>query len=601
MMHFKTLLGVALTAALAACGGAGPDSVETPGNTPPPVAGNCPAPGAKTLLLEMSGTAPTAAEGVPVPPGEHQEFTVTVPSGCPLETLAVSITWDQDAEDLDLEVYGPDGELASSSGSFNALDGAGELATVGNPAPGDYLIRVISYLNVETPFTGEATITAAPGALPLADLSDVPAGPAPRVVVAVIDSGINTYHQFYHAGGPNYVDNPPSAVTRDVLDEFDIGPECVIELTRTGDFAADFAADTASGQWTKANICDVVWFKGTNVLAKSVNAGSLPVLPDDEGDTHGVGTSAAVLNANPEAIVLFLEGISDPAEIFAFSHPAVDFITTSYGPIGSAPLPGNLTDSFHGTYVNGKLHFGACDNTPALASVDSTCGPWWSVGIAGFEETAENEPASSSEGVQSVSGNLPDFRADFTQTLPYCMACEDGYSDGVGGTSFATPRSAGTASKILLTARRAAGHMRGIRMGAGAPDDPPVMVDGDIRFTNWELRRALEEAAWVPEFGNYDPVAGVTEFGPGYPVPPVAPWTAIGWGILSVRADTGVVERTLDHLGVTDGEPVTKDAGFCEHQTAVIEGRKVYWDFLDSESETFMNAPSPDPFLYCGG
>jgi hypothetical protein len=601
IFNSRRAVALALGLVLAACGDSAPTA--DPGAPPPPagegVGKDCPASGESIVMAEFSGTTPAAAEGVALG-GEQPEHSVTVPSGCDIEQLVVRLSWDLEAEDLDLELYFPDGTLASTSTSFNLLEGAAEeIATVGNPPPGDYRVRVVAYVSAGTPYTLSAATVGGDSVLPAADLSGLAAGPAPRVVVAVIDSGVNPYHAFFHAGSPTYPPGAaPAAVTKDVLDEFGIPPQCVIELTRSGDFAADFAADISDGQWSKANFCEVVWFKGTNVLAKSFGAGTTVILPDDEGDTHGVGTAAAVLGANPEAIVLFLEGINDASETYAFTHPAVDFVSTSYGAPGSLPLPGHITNSFIGTYANGKLHFGACDNSPSTCVQDGTGGPWWSIGIAGFEETADNEPEGSSGGRQSLSGNLVDFIADFTQTLPYCMACEDGYDDFVGGTSFATPRSAGTASKILLAARRAAGHTRGIVPGA-VPETPPLMVAGATQsITNWQLRRALEEAAWIPEFGDYDPLAGVQEFGPGYPIPPAAAASVIGWGVLTTAPEAGVIERALGVLGLGEAS-AAKDASYCQFQTALIDARKLYWDFTNADSETFLNAPSPDPFVYC--
>lgn len=154
-----------------------------------------------------------------------------------------------------------------------------------------------------------------------------------------------------------------------------------------------------------------------------------PILPDDDGDTHGVGTSSAVLRANPDAIVLFVEGITAAAETFTMNHPEVDIVTTSYGPIGSIPLPEHLTSSYTGVVRNGKLHFGAADNSPSTAMQDATAGPWWSIGIAGFEE-------GSSEGRQVLSGSFPDFVGDFYQEMPYCHDCESGL-EWHAGTSFA--------------------------------------------------------------------------------------------------------------------------------------------------------------------
>lgn len=585
----RFLLVLPLVSILAACGGSAPvDGVALAGGR-----ADCP----QTLTLaEFEGVAATAAEGVVLPPGEQAEHPFEVADGCPLLDVTVTLRWDLEAEDLDLEVLDPSGAVVASSGNFNLLEGAAiEIAMIGAPAPGTYTVRVNSYLNVETPYTVSVEGRASDGQpLPVADLSGVAAGPQPRTVVAVIDSGINPYHAYFHAGSPIYPDTAPASVTRDVLAEFGVLPQCVIELTRSGDFEADFAADTSRGEWDKASACELVWFKGTNLLARSFGGGSRVIQPDDEGDTHGVGTSAAVLAANPEAIVLFLEGISDGAEEFAFTHPAVDFVSTSYGPIGSVPLPGNLSFSYPGVFGNGKLHFGACDNTPSPCVQDSTGGPWWSIGVAGFEETNANEPETSSSGRQPVSGTLPDFLGDFTQTLPYCAACEDGYDDFVGGTSFATPRSAGTASRILLEARRARSHLRGIDTTVS----PPAMVSGEGGFTNWALRRALETAAWVPGPEGYDPAAAAVEFGPGVPIPPLAPWTLIGWGVISPLPEAGVIDGALAFLGF-GGEAPGKDAGFCTFQTEVMALRKAYWDFGNIESESYLNPPDPDPYLPC--
>lgn len=415
-----------------------------------------------------------------------------------------------------------------------------------------------------------------------------------RVVVASIDTGVNPYHQFYYAGGPQYSDGlVPNAVTPEVLAEFDIGPECQLAVTRTGDFAADYQADVDSGLWRQAEVCEFVWFKGTNLLSASFSAGSIAHMPDDDGDTHGVGVSAAVLNANPEAIVLSVEGMASPdGEAMSFTHPGVDIITTSYGLPGSLPIPGHVINSYTGVWGNGKLHFGACDNTPAISSFDTTCGPWWSIGISGVEETAENEPGESSLGRQPLSGTVPDFVADFTQTLPYCALCEDGYRDGVGGTSFATPRSAGIASKILLDARRQLGHVGGIIKMA---DGDTVMAAGNgINITNWQIRRALEQAAWIPEMGDQNPGAD-----DALPIIPQIGFLQIGWGILTTNEAAGVITNTKIALGLEEGEVPSKGLGYCEFQTGIIQLRKIYWDNLNIDSETFLNAPAEDPFIYC--
>ncbi len=436
-----------------------------------------------TPVLSFSGSTPAGANVSGVcfaNTVDCDEFALTVdlPSDA-LEVydnlkirVSIAAEFDDETGDYDLYVHDAGGNEIAASATASGTESTEFPAVAGTT---DYTVYILPFLVAANSYEGTVELIGldsgsgggAGGATGLP--ADVPLTDVPRAVVAVIDSGVNPYHAFYHAGSPIYSDAAPSAVSLPVLEDFGIGGDCAIELTRTGDFAADYQADLDSGLWEQAAACDMVWFVGTNVIAKSFGPGTRPFLPDDEGDTHGVGTSASVLFANPEAVVVFIEGISDAAETFAMTHPAIDIITTSYGPIGSIPGTGHLNDSFTGSYAFGKLHFGACDNTPSTAIQDSTCGPWWSVGIAGFEETQANEPGDSSNGRQVLSGTFPDFIADFTQTLPYCAECEDGYDDGVGGTSFATPRSAGTASKILLKARRALNYLGGpLQLAAAA-------------------------------------------------------------------------------------------------------------------------------------
>lgn len=399
-----------------------------------------------------------------------------------------------------------------------------------------------------------------------------------RVVVADIDSGINPYHEFFYTGAE-------SSVTPDVLAEFGIDESHIIRLTRTGDFAADYAADAE--QWAAVREGEPYWFEGTNIIAISFDPGSRIILPDDEGDTHGVGTAASVLGANPEAVLVFAEGMGDAdAEAWSFNHPAVDVVTTSYGIPGSVPLPGHVTNSYVGVVEHGKHHFGASDNSPALSPPDGTSGPWWTIGIAGFEE-------HTSEGRQVISGNLPDFVADFTQELPYCAECESGTQEFVAGTSFATPRSAGTFSKILLEARRAAGHVGGI-VTEGV--EQPLMVDGSIQLTNWQMRRALEEGAYYPTTADWDPIEGVFDF-LSVPVNDVAPWTQVSWGVITPDAEHEVVTQTLSHLGIGDAPTRTKSADTCTGMTANIDARHLYWDNLNIGSESF--GTTADPYIYC--
>lgn len=394
-----------------------------------------------------------------------------------------------------------------------------------------------------------------------------------RVVVADVDSGVNPYHDAYYDG--------PQSVTPAVLAELGVPAANQVELTRTGDFAADFAADAPF--WASVQQGQPYWFKGTNLVGISFDPSGVPIF-SDEGDEHGTGTSSAVLDANPEAVVVMVEGTAVPAaETWAFTTPAVDIVTTSYGTPGSPPVPFHLTNSFTGVVEQGKLHYGASDNSPALSPPDGTSGPWWTIGVAGFHE-------DTSGGRETVSGNVIDVVSDFTQDLPYCSDCETG-RESVGGTSFATPRSAGTASKVLLEARRTAGHTGGIVTAEGSA---PAMVGGDAPLTNWDLRRAFEEAAAYPALADYDAESALLDDFGATPVVEAAPYVQTGWGIFSPDEKYGVVPAALEQLA--GAEPV-KSVDACAFNTAQFELRKAYWDNVAIGSESFLT--DEDPYLRC--
>lgn len=436
----------------------------------------------------------------------------------------------------------------------------------------------------------------------------------PRVVVADIDSAINPYHDFYYAR--------PSVVTREVLEDLGVKPENVVQLTRTGAFAADVAAD--AGFWASVERGELYHFLGTNIIATSL-ANSEPYLkPVTAKNPHGVGTSAAVINANPEAIVFFIEANdalgSAESHAAAFQNPAVDIVTTSYGvstAAGLLPLPEYraFEHSYEGVVGRGMLHFSSGGNGPGVTALRAGAGPWWSIGVSGIQE-------GESEGDTLLSGNLPDFVSDFTQPLPYCIDCESGESS-VSGTSFSTPRSAGLASKILLEVRRQLHHKGGTRLINGTPVAATSTPEGKgkakkcgtkidcVSVTNWQIRRSLEQAAWVPQATDYDPTQAPAG-GVGLPITPEAQWLQTAWGDLTTDPAKGVFDAALAELSSLSGHQFggtarVKAVGFCEYQTAVIEARKAWWnevaptlpDNPELTGETPPGAPASDPFVYC--
>ena len=184
-------------------------------------------------------------------------------------------------------------------------------------------------------------------------------------IVAPIDTGINVYHNHFILNEtlPNWM-----------LESLGVTMWC--NITTEGTWQERYEADRETC-WDVITSSDIVYFRGTRIIATTPDDGTeIPIL-DDPSDGHGTAVTGAVLDANPDAIIFFVEGFSDAAVLAAANQPLVDIITTSFGPIGSIPVPG-IEDSTRVAVVeNKKIHTGAADNTPSPAVQDPTAGPPW--------------------------------------------------------------------------------------------------------------------------------------------------------------------------------------------------------------------------------
>lgn len=386
------------------------------------------------------------------------------------------------------------------------------------------------------------------------DLATNGSGPSPTeawrpfTVVAPIDTGINVYHEHFISDEVL----PPW-----LLESF--GVTLVCDLTDEGDYEARLAADRASC-WDLIGAQDVVHFRGTRIIGASpdwVEGDGTPIL-DDPSDGHGTAVTGAVVNANPEAVVYFVEGFSTTAVLSAAEQPLVDIITTSFGAIGSLPFPGIEEATRVAVVEHGKLHTGAADNSPSPAVQDATAGPPWSIGIAGYAE-------GDDEQKETMSGSYPDIAADWTQNLPNHQDIS-GYHD-TSGTSFATPKTAGILSSVLVQLREMAGDE-----GAGAGQDRDGwLVNGSLdgnAFTvdNAGVRDALNRSGWYPSASTWDPLSGTL------PISPIAPCTQVGWGVVNMSNLDAMVGHLAGSAPLQD-RPSDVEACMAANQ----EARETYW------------------------
>ena len=416
------------------------------------------------------------------------------------------------------------------------------------------LAVLLSTLLVASLFVGLSMLGSPDNATNLANAGQ-PSGDDWRAysVVAPIDTGINVYHDHFRTN-ETYPDW--------LLDGLGVTKTCI--PTFEGTWQERYEADRESC-WDTITTSDIVYFAGTKIIGTSPDGGTDIHILDDPSDGHGTAVTGAVLDANPDAVIFFVEGFSTEAVLAAGNQPLVDIVTTSFGAIGSLPVPGIETGTHQTVVVNNKIHTGAADNTPSPAVQDATAGPPWSIGIAGYAEEGDDQK-------ETMSGSYPDIAADWTQVLPNHDDV-DGYHE-TSGTSFATPRTAGILSFVLEHLRNEVGDMGS---GASSEERSGLLVDGvwpeghpnageAAGVTNAVVRNALNLSAWYPSFSTWDPSAGTM------PISPVAPCTQVGWGVVNMSN----IQPMIEHLNGTQPMPDRpSDVELCMQVNQ--EAREAYW------------------------
>ncbi len=368
-------------------------------------------------------------------------------------------------------------------------------------------------------------------------------------VVAPIDTGINVYHEHFRNN-----ETLPAWLGQQ------LGVTITCNLTFEGSYQEMVDADRESC-WDLIGSDDVVYFAGTRIFGQSpdwTEGDGTPIL-DDPDDGHGSAVTGAVVNANPNVIIFFVEGFSTEAVLAAANQPLVDVITTSFGAPGSLPVPGIELGTKEAVVSQMKLHAGAADNSPSPAVQDATAGPPWSIGIAGYAEEGDDQK-------EIMSGSYPDISADWTQVLPNHQDI-DGYHE-TSGTSFATPRTAGIISFVLEELRD---QFSDDGSGASPSNRSGNLVNGtdaegnQVQIKNYDVREAINLSAWYPDL-DWDPTSGTM------PISPIAPCTQTGWGLMNLSN----IEPIIKHLNGSQEMPSrASDIVLCMQINQ--QAREAYW------------------------
>jgi hypothetical protein len=240
----------------------------------------------------------------------------------------------------------------------------------------------------------------------------------------------------------------------------------------------------------------------------------------------------APYGSNPDALIVVVEGLGDKGVKWASEQPWIDFISGSFGDAASVPCPDSeeIVDEATGIYCSRTYRYTAPfvlrDGRTALfsagnglsrtgvatdrySSLRPTSGPSWVVTVGAVSPRNGQDYAW-----HSIPVDISSFGAHWPAAAPYSVDGEQSF----GGTSNATPVTAGVFSRALLAARRSLGDaVEGIHTteeGKHVPSLGPtglskgLIADGVL--TRTELQDAVFKTALPEEFNpetfTYNPI-----------------------------------------------------------------------------------------------
>ncbi|MDD5503216.1 MAG: S8 family serine peptidase [Candidatus Thermoplasmatota archaeon] len=383
----------------------------------------------------------------------------------------------------------------------------------------------------------------------------------PHVVVAIIDTGINPYHEIFRR--PNMTAHPSTW-----LEGFQKEIPA-FNLTFGETYSECYEADKSN--WAALNDGELVWFSGTNVMGiaakRSPVDSAYPIL--DNG-AHGTWVAGSVMEACPEAFIVSIQ-IDDDEDIvaaneWAAKQPWIDVVTTSWGKYIVGVPPEYVEEQDMGinhaeqlVYEAGKIQTNSAGNEPVPYLADEHGGPYWNIAVGGA--------FAGTNGDAWIAAKLPDVVSDFTQDHLAKQKSISGY-ETVSGTSFSCPRVAGTIAKALYDVRVALNYTGIIRNGSLIETAPAKGMLEDGKLTAGEVRTVLNYSAiyWT-----------TTDFQPGnvdaIPINPAAPWLQMGWGYVNKTMAPVMVDGILGNKPLPE-----KDAAAVAYNQANYEARKAYWE-----------------------
>lgn len=381
-----------------------------------------------------------------------------------------------------LDILSPSGQ---SSRSVCYLSSAGREATVGLALeePGTWFLMVFTFLAEPSAYRFSFALDAeAPSVGRLADAPKDPlqlpaVSPASQddehVVVAVVDTGINPYHEFFRA--PQLADHPaswlpgyPSEARSLALDFGHASLPAAFDADRSTIWST-----LQTSSYTKASDSfetHLYTFPGTRVVG-AVSFGEYapvterekpltPVFDDNGHGTHSAGLAAGadLAEADGNVLVVMVEvgqGTFDEGILWAARQPWIDAISLSIGTLANVPDPRTFLgtrgseDATREAALSGKPVFVASGNgilpggqAPVRSAtyLSDYTGPWWVTRVGAAEgDTGSAWHSAPVDALTRTQRASPDAISFTGATL-------------AGGTSASAPNLAGHWAHLMLAA-----------------------------------------------------------------------------------------------------------------------------------------------------
>ncbi len=409
----------------------------------------------------------------------------------------------------------------------------------------------------------------------------------PRVVVAVIDTGMQPYHHEFRALVEDPTAHPSTYVPGYPADTPALAISLNDSLGGEDDNIQGFWEADAD-LWPTTKQGQLYWYPGTKII------GSIAFGKDLPGSGHGSMTSSRAAGntisiGGPEILLVHVtvplvfgdlttpDGDSPEAQAvrWAADQPWIDIQTNSWGmPFMCVGPPMDMMTGWMRsiTYAaENQITFAAVHNGhrgAGLLGYPSQCQD--TAGPAGVYRIG----AMDNDALTLWSNWYPEMAADGACNPAIDEQSTTRIQNTGGGTSSATPFSAGGAAKILLEARRIlqdpavgmrdGGILAEAAEGAILPENGPL---ADGVFTRDELRTLMHHTALVmptvdPSDGD---VCGLHNVVPISSIPEEARYQHLGYGEIN--------HASIDHaVAVIRGEAEpharpTEDALFAADQS----------------------------------